>query len=173
MKLWACLAAVLSVFLIGNMQAAWASPSATVLSTHGAWKVHSFIDAGKKVCFISGQPHKQEGKYKRRGMVQFFITHWAGEKDRNVVSISAGYSYRKDSQATVTIDGKAYKLSTQGEMAWSHSQTMDDAITTAVQSGGLMVVEGVSTRGTRTTDTYDLKDMPAAYAAFVTACAPQ
>lgn len=165
---WAVLAAALCV-TAGEGRA---DDAARLISTHGLWKVHSFMDGGQKVCFISGQPLRQEGKYKKRDTVQFFVTRWSDDADNNVVSISAGYPYRPQSQATVRIDGQSFKLLTQGEMAWSRNQDMDNTITDALQKSSLMVVEGVSARGTKTTDTYDLKDMPAAYKSFRAACAP-
>ena len=86
------------------------------------------------------------------------------------MSISNGYAFKPDSQVSVSVDGKAFRLFTQGEMAWTKDQSMDDAVTAALQQGALMVVRGVSARGTETMDTYSLKGSVAAYQAVVKEC---
>ena len=117
------------------------------------------------------QPRKQEGQFKKRGEVFFFVTHWPGEEGKNAVSISNGYSFKPDSQVIVTVDGKAFKLFTQGEMAWTKDQATDDAVTAALQEGYSLVVQGVSSHGTATTDTYSLKGSVAAFKAVAEECA--
>jgi hypothetical protein len=149
---------------------AYAGDAPALISTHDAWKAYYFMDKSEKVCFMSNQPRKQEGKFKKRGEVFFFITHWSGDKDKNVVSLSNGYGFKPESQATVKVDGKTYKLFTQGEMAWTKDQPTDDAMTDSIQKGSSMVVKGVSQYGTETTDTYSLKGSAAAFKAVVKEC---
>jgi invasion protein IalB len=142
-----------------------------LIGSHGAWKVYSFLDNNEKICFMSSQPQKQKGKFKKRGEVFFFVTRWSDEKDKNVVSISNGYSFKLDSPVTVKVGDKTFKLFTQGETAWTKDQSMDDAIAEALKKGSTLAVKGTSDRGTETTDTYSLKGSGAAYRAITKACA--
>ncbi len=151
--------------------AAGPTAASTLIGAFGDWKAYSFMDGKDKVCFISGHPRKQEGKYKKRNEVQFFVTRWTGNAESNVVSVSIGYGFKLDSSAAVTLDGQSFQLSTQGEMAWSKGQAMDDAIVAALQKGGSMKVEGTSARGNKSVDTYDLTGAADAYKAFDGACA--
>jgi len=140
------------------------------LGSFGDWKAFHFTGAKGKVCFISSQPQKQEGNFTRRGEVFFFVTHWQDEKNRDVVSISTGYPYKSGSRAKVTIDDKTYEMFTEGEMAWADDTTTDAAISSAIQKGSKLVVEGVSQRGTKTTDTYSLTGTSEAYKAITQEC---
>lgn len=139
------------------------SSAPTQIGVFGDWKAYSFVDQGSKVCFMSSQPKKQEGKFTKRGEVFFFITHWAGEKTKDVVSVSAGYPYKEGSEASVVIDGKTFSLFTEGETAWAKDSTTDQDIASAVRKGSKLSVKGVSKRGTQTTDTYGLKGSADAY----------
>jgi len=142
-----------------------------LISSHDAWKVYAFSDKAEKVCFMVSQPRKQEGKFRKRGAVFLFVTRWPGEDEKNAVSILNGYSFKPDSQVTVTVDGKAFKLFTQGTMAWTKDQAADGAMLEMIQQGASLVVQGVSGHGTETTDTYSLKGSVAAFNAVAQECA--
>ncbi len=161
-------AAMLAYGLLTAGSATAADP--VELGSYGVWKALSFSEAGGKVCFMTAKPEKQEGKFTKRGDVAFFITHWAKEGTRDVVSVSIGYPFRGGSNLNVTIDGKAYTMATDGEMAWATDVATDKAMSEAVRKGSKMVVKGVSKRGTETTDTYSLKGSGDAYKAISNAC---
>lgn len=149
------------------------------LGEYGKWRVYSFAEGGNKTCFMSGAPVKQTASVKniRRGDAYFFITHWTGDKSKNIVSISMGYPLKEGSQVTATVDGKAFSLLSnmsskpeEVEVAWTRDQATDDALTQAVRRGSSLVVKGTSRRGTVTTDTYSLKGSGDAYTAMSKAC---
>jgi len=141
-----------------------------LLGSFDSWRAYSFYDKDEKVCFMSAQPKSQKGKFKKRGEVFFFVTHWSASGAKNVVSISNGYTFKTDSQVTVKIDGRTFPFSTQGEMAWTRDPSTDDSIVDAMQKGAHLTVEGTSKFGTETVDTYALKGSGAAYKAVTTAC---
>lgn len=142
-----------------------------LLDKYQEWSAYSFNDQGKKSCFMSSQPQRQEGKFTKRGKVFMFITHWPGEKTMNVVSLAAGYPYKEGSKVTVTIDGKDFSMSIlKDEMAWTADQASDDALTAAIRKGSKMTVKGTSKRGTLTTDTYSLDGSADAYDAISREC---
>lgn len=140
------------------------------LGHYGVWKALAFEENGGKVCFMTAKPEKQEGKFTKRGDVAFFITHWAKEGTRDVVSVSIGYPFRGGSNLSVIIDGKDYKMATDGEMAWAADSATDAAISQAVRKGSKMVIKGTSQRGTATTDTYSLNGSGDAYKKISAAC---
>ena len=150
-----------------------ASSDQRKLGVFGDWAAFTFTDNGNKVCYMSSQPKKDEGKYSKRGEIFTFITHWPADKAKNVVSVSAGYSYMAGSEIALTVDGKAFKLFTKGEMAWAKDQDTDNAIASAIAAGSKMVIKGTSQRGTVTTDTYSLKGAGEALAAINAECGGQ
>lgn len=158
---------------------AFANANTQSLGVFGDWKAHSFQDATGKVCFMTSEPQKTEATVKgvNRGKIAFFVTHWAGDKTKNVISVSMGYPLKEGTPVTVTVDGKTYALATnlsnkaeEAEMAWAPDQATDDALAAAVQKGSRLVIKGTSRRGTLTTDTYSLKGTGAAYKAISDDC---
>ncbi len=141
-----------------------------LIGTYGGWKAYHFADKGGRVCFMNRQPEKQEGKFKKRGQVFFFVTHYPEEKDKNVISVSNGYAFKSKSQATLTIKGKKFPLYTQGEMAWTKDPATDEAVMKEIEAGSSMTIKGASSRGTETTDTYSLKGSAEAYKAITKDC---
>jgi hypothetical protein len=153
------------------IQAPALAADARELGQFGKWKALSFDDGSKgKVCFMSAAPDKQEGKFTKRGEVAFFITHWAADQTRDVVSVAIGYPFKKGSSLRVTIDGREYKMATDGEMAWAADSATDRTISEAIRRGSKLVIKGVSARGTETTDTYSLTGSGDAYNKITEAC---
>ncbi|WP_377808384.1 invasion associated locus B family protein [Azospirillum sp. A29] len=140
------------------------------LGTFKDWNAFLFEEKGQKVCYISSQPKKSEPKAKR-GDIYTLVTHRPAEKALDVVSVIVGYPFKKGSEAEVSIDGKDFKLFTDGETAWARDADADRAVTAALRNGKQMVVKGVSGRGTKTTDTYSLAGVGQAYDAINEACA--
>ncbi len=164
----------------------WATPAHAVtdaepLGVFGDWEAKYFNDAkGDLVCFMQSVPTSSTGaEGKKRGTVMMFITHWQGDKSRNVISMAAGYALKKGSRPVLSVDGKDFKLAEvderkdagEREMAWTADQATDDAITQALQKGSSVVVSSESQRGTKTKDTYSLKGSGDAYKAISDKCA--
>ena len=164
------LGAVLAgVLLLGSLSALSAEKS---LGVFKGWEAYTFVEKGKKVCVVWGKPQKSEGKYKKRGDIRVFIAHraWARPKRVNEVSFETGYTYKKNGAATVSIDGKQHSLFTDGDTAWNRAAQDDAAMVRAMRVGKQLVVEGVSSRGTKTKDTYSLFGFTAAHNAINKAC---
>lgn len=160
-----------TVLLAAFVTVAALSAQAKVLGEHGDWIVVQEIESGKPACMMSSTPQKAEGKYKQRGDIFALITHRPAEKRIGEVGFQAGYTLKKGSDVIVTIDRKtSFKLFTNGNFAWTTDASMDKKITAAMRAGSTMVVQGTSSRGTLTTDTYSLKGFTAAFKAINTAC---
>ena len=135
-----------------------------------AWGAYQAGNGKKRVCFVHGAPKESKGKYKRRGKTYLQVTHRPGEKVRNVVSITAGYIYKRSSRVDVVIDKRKYSLFTHGDTAWAEDGKTDRAIVKALIRGRKMTVKARSTRNTLTTDTYSLSGFTKAYKAASKAC---
>lgn len=140
------------------------------IGTYGDWTAYMLTEQGSKVCYMVSKPISAKGKYTRRGDVFALITHRPGENTRDVFSYITGYQYKKQSDATVMIDSKKFTLFTQDETAWTPDAASDKRLSKAVRSGSKMIVKGVSSRGTATTDTFSLKGSGAAYKAISKSC---
>jgi hypothetical protein len=124
------------------------------------WAAYSYNSGSGLVCYIVSQPKSSKPESARRDPVFFLVTHRPGDKVRNEVNTIIGYTFRKDSQATIVIDGNEFTLFTKGDGAWSDAK--DAAIVASMRKGRQMQVKGTSQRGTNTVDTYSLSGVEAA-----------
>lgn len=137
----------------------------------GKWRGYTFLEDGKKVCYMSAAPDKSEGDYKVRGEVFALITHRPAIDSRDVVSLIAGYPLKPDADILVTIDRKRkFTLFADKETAWARDDETDRALVQAMVKGSTMIVEGVSSRGTKTKDTYSLSGFGKMYRTISEAC---
>ncbi len=142
----------------------------TFLGQNDQWEAFSNKEAGKMVCYIGSEPIEMRGKYKKRGTSYAMVTHRPSEKSLNVVSIKAGYKHKVDSKVKVIIGNLHFKLFTQDGWAFAHDSKADNALVKAMKQGAEMLVKGISSRGTTTTDRYSLKGFTAAYRSIGRAC---
>ena len=143
------------------------------LGSFKVWSAMSFAEDDKTVCMMWSQPERAEGKYKKRGEIFVFVTHRPGDNELNKVSFETGYTFKGSSEVRVTIDGKAYTLYTDGSTAWSYNSKDDSRMVKAMRAGRTMMMEGTSSRGTKTRDTYSLSGFTAAHNAINKACKPK
>ena len=143
---------------------------AKVIDNFHDWTAFAEKEGGKKVCYMASAPEKAEGKYRKRDDPYVLVTHRPAEKSIGVVSVRAGYTYKKDSDVEVNIDGQRFTLFTDAGQAWARDTKTDRALVRAMKGGLAMIVAGISSRGTLTTDTYSLNGFTAAYDAITRAC---
>lgn len=156
---------------MGVMLAAMPTPTlaqakADFLGSFGDWEAYSTNDGGK-LCYIAALPAKSEGKYTRRGDIFLLVSHRPQDNSIGVVSLEAGYNYGAKSKVTAKIGGKSYAMFPDG----GHSFAYEDApLVNAMIRGSNLVIQGTSSRGTLTTDTFSLTGFTAAYNAASKAC---
>ena len=136
----------------------------------GDWSAFQFSEDGNPACYMSSEPTKATGNYKKRGEVFAIVTHRPAEKRISEVSIIAGYTYQKDSAVQVAIGTQGFELFTQDDGAWAPDAATDKKLVRAMKKGNRMVVKGTSSRGTPTTDTFSLTGFTKAYNAIGKAC---
>ena len=101
-----------------------------------SWSAHLLVENKTKICYLHGVPDKSAGKYEKRGDTYIQVTHRIRPRSRNEVSITAGYNYKKESAATLTIDGKKFVLFTQADTAWAGEENPDHKLVAAMRRGG-------------------------------------
>jgi hypothetical protein len=122
------------------------------------WGAYRYDNDGSRICFVSSVPTKSKGKYDpdNRGDIRIFVSHGPGKAERDVVQVIAGYRYKAQSDVTLSIDGKSFKLFTLEDRAYAESEEDDRRIIVQMKRGNKMTIIGTSSRGTKTTDTYSL-----------------
>ena len=140
------------------------------ISIHKDWYVFTIKQKSTNVCFLTSKAAKSEGNYSKRGDVIFVVTHRPAEKELGVINFRTGYNFKKDMDAVITIDNNKFLLFTQGSDGWAKDSKTDKAIVNAMIRGSQMLIVGISSRGTKTTDTFSLSGFTAAYKAASKAC---
>ena len=158
---------MLSVFCYISQSVA-AAPQ--VLGEYGDWIAYYYRDSSGPVCYMASTPKMDEGKYTKRGDIYVVVTHRPKEKSYNVVNINAGYTYKVASETILKIGAQTFKMFTNGDKAWAFNEKDDKAIVEAMKRGSRMIVNGTSSKGTKTKDTYSLNGFSSAYKAISSKC---
>jgi invasion protein IalB len=141
------------------------------LGSSGKWRAFTFLEDGKKVCYMSAEPDKQERGNETRGDVYALVTHRPALNSRDVVSVVSGYALQPNGDVMVTVDGKQkFKMFADKGTAWAPDDKTDRALVLALKKGHAMVVQAVSARGTKTKDSYSLSGFGKMYQAISSAC---
>lgn len=158
-----------SVLLAGCIAfAAGATPKR--IGSFRDWSAWMLDDPKAKECFAFAVPLESKGAYTRRGRVSVAVTHRPAGNVKNEVSFTAGYTHKPDSEVRVTIDDRSFRLFVDADTSFARDAATDATLVEAMARGRRMVVRGVSSRGTETTDTYSLLGFTAAYRAIGKAC---
>lgn len=140
------------------------------------WSIFEATSSGSKVCWIVSQPTKKvairggQEVSVNRGDIFLMVANRPGDKVKNEVSYLSGYPFKKGSKVKVSVGNKNFTLFTDGENAWTSSAAEDDKLTAAFRAGSTARIEGVSSRGTTTRDTFSLSGFTAAIKAARDRC---
>ena len=128
------------------------------LDTYKDWTVYRQDGQAGRICFISSTPKKLRGDYNRdnRGETRVFVTHGPGKAERDVVSVTAGYVYKRQSEVDFAVDGNKTILFTLEGRAWAAGPSDDQKLITRMKRGNKLIVTGTSSRGNKTIDEYSL-----------------
>lgn len=121
-----------------------------------SWTAYSAREKSGLICYIVGDPTKNEPANIKRDPVHLLVTHNTADKTTGVVSFIAGYAFKDGSSADLDIGGKKFSLFTKDDTAWARDAATDKAIVEAMLKAKQAVLKGSSARGTATTDTYTL-----------------
>ena len=173
MKLYLCAAAVaIAGFLsTAGAQAQNASVELVEILKSESWSVYRSI-VGEPECGVISLPsesvNRRGGKIVdvRRGTILLSVTILPTGRYRQLLSFQAGYPFKRGSNVTLRIGTREFNLEpgTEGagrEWAWP-AEGKDKEIIDAMKKGRDAVITAVSTRDTRTADTFSLIGVTAA-----------
>ena len=171
-----------SIALLVGILAGVAGPVTAVAQTQQRvdakkdWSVFQAGAEGQKVCWIVSQPTKtaaiRNGKSVQvnRGDIFLMVSIRPTDGVTNEISYLSGYPFKKGSEVKASVGKANFTLFTEGENAWAPSAKDDAALIAAFRKGARAKVQGVSSRGTKTVDTFSLSGFTAALEAAVGLC---
>jgi invasion protein IalB len=130
-----------------------------LVAQYGDWGVYAGTSGGRKVCFALSQPQSAETNppNRPRDPIYLFVSTRPADRVREEVSVIVGYPLRPGSTASAEVGDAKFDLLTQGDNAWVKNPADEQRMVDAMRRGADIVVHGVSSRGTQTTDRYSLK----------------
>lgn len=133
----------------------------TLVGQFGTWGAYVASPGGKRICFALAKPSsmKTNPPNRPRDPAYAFISTRPQEKVSNEVSVMIGYPLKPGSEGSLEVAGNRYAMYTQGDGLWIKNAAEEDKMVDALRKGSDVVVKGVSSRGTETTDTYSLKGL--------------
>ena len=156
-----------TVQLSAASSAALAADQTKTLGKFGDWSAFAYADKASKICYAVAKPARSMNAPKGRGDVYVTITHRPNDKSFDVVSVTQGYSFKKDSVPEMDVSGARFDLYTQDSTAWSRT---DKAIVQAMLKSKQVIVHGQPVKGEASADTYALDGFAKAYAEIGKAC---
>ncbi|MAR78957.1 MAG: hypothetical protein CMM18_01865 [Rhodospirillaceae bacterium] len=150
-------------FLILSVADAQTSPK--IIGEYKSWTALKYKEKGKLVCFISSSPKKWSSTPKgvNRGDIYILVTHRPSFGTKDEVSIYVGYPFKKKSEVIAKIDGKTFRLFTDDKTAWAKDSKTDKKMVQSMRSGNQLIINGVSSRGSKTKDYYSLLGFTSAH----------
>jgi hypothetical protein len=133
----------------------------TLLGQYGDWGAYTASPGGKKICFAIARPTSSatEPPGKPRNPSYMFISSRPAEKVINEISIVIGYSFKPSSEATAEVGSASFALYTQQDGAWIKNAQEEAHVIDAMRAGQSAIVKGVSSKGTKSIDTFSLKGL--------------
>ena len=140
-----------------------AQPRPQKLGEFQSWTAASFAEGGQKTCYAFARPSKSEPARKD---VLLTVTHRQAARD--TVTISAGYAFPRNAEATVTVSGNDLNFYTAGSTAAARDGA---AAVRAFRNGrdAVMRAPGANGKGTAS-DSFPLAGFGAAYDAISKEC---
>ena len=111
-------------------------------------------------CYIASTPITKEGNYTKRGDT-YVLVYRINQSPEKIIQITAGYNYDEGKSVIVKIDDTNFYFFGKDDTAWTKDK--DKEVAFAMRKGLEMIVQGYSSKGTLTTDTYTLKGFTTAF----------
>jgi invasion protein IalB len=149
-----------------------AAARAEDLGIFGDWYALTQDEGKTKLCYMIATPTHSLGEVANRGDIGLMITHQAGGKIRDQVSVILGFEPHKTKLTKVKIDKGSNVLMrlVDGDRVWIKEANVDRQLVGKMKNGNNLIVTGMTTDGVATQDTFSLSGFTKAYAAIGTAC---
>lgn len=166
MRFYKFFVGLVSALALSGMTAQAQEQSSNLVAEKTDWSV--FEDTDPKECWGVAVPDEtvntRDGRVVAvtRGEILLMVLYRPAANANAQVTFNGGYPFASGSKVNINIGGSEFGLFTDGEWAWPENETEDAKIVAAMKRGADAVVTGVSTRGTRTKDTFSLRGFTAA-----------
>jgi len=141
------------------------------LGKFGEWESFAYTEGSAKTCYLAASAAKVTGGDKGGKTTTYLIvTHRAGAKGADEVSINGVYGFKKDSKVELQVGAMKHSLFTKGDRAWADDTKADKAIVASLQKGKDATLHATPAKGADITAGFSLSGFSDALAAADKAC---
>ena len=147
-----------------GLSLAWALPAAaepaSLLGVFGNWTAYSSGSGSSLTCFALSKPRASRPATAKRAAIYLMVSDWPSRKAKGEAQIVYGYQASEKGAAALGVGGDKFTFFMRNNgkegSAWLHQLGENEKLISAMQDGVSAVASGVSSKGTKTTDTYSL-----------------
>ena len=150
-----------------------AAEPANLLGVFGNWSAYTTGTGSSLTCYALSKPRARRPAAKR-GAIYLMVSDWPSRKVKAEPQIVYGYQAKEGAAAALGVgsDKFTFFIRNSGKegSAWLQQLNDNSRLIDAMQSGVSAVASGVSSRGTKTSDTYSLSGFNDAMVKVHAAC---
>jgi len=150
-----------------------AAEPANLLGVFGNWSAYTSGTGSSLTCYALSKPRASRPAAKR-GAIYLMVSDWPSRKVKAEPQIVYGYQAKEGAAAALGVgsDKFTFFIRNNGKegSAWLQQLNDNSRLIDAMQAGVSAVASGVSSRGTKTSDTYSLSGFNDAMAKVHAAC---
>ena len=154
-----------------------AAEPANLLGVFGNWSAFSSGSGSNLTCYALSRPRAKRPAGAKRGDIYLMVSDWPARKVKAEPQIVYGYQGKEGGAAALAVGGDKFTffIRNNGKEGSSWLQQLADngKLIDAMQAGVSAVATGISSRGTKTSDTYSLAGFNDAMTKVHAACEMQ
>lgn len=133
----------------------------TQFAVNGDWGAYAAQANGGKTCYILSAPKDIQPANLNHGKVYFMLAQHPGQQATLEPQFTVGYPFKDQSAVELDIDGRVFRMFTEGKNAWLENAAEEPAVVDAMRAGKKMQLRATSRRGTSTSYTISLSGVTA------------
>lgn len=158
---------------MGASAPAMAEP-ANLLGVFGNWSAFSSGTGSSLTCYALSKPRATQPRAAKRGSIYLMVSDWPSRKVKAEPQIVYGYQAKEGGAAALGVGPEKFSFFIRNNgkdgSAWLQQLNDNPRLVSAMSGGVSAVASGVSSKGTKTSDTYSLSGFNDAMAKVHAAC---
>ena len=158
---------------MGASAPAMAEP-ANLLGVFGNWSAFSSGTGSSLTCYALSKPRATQPRAAKRGSIYLMVSDWPIRKVKAEPQIVYGYQAKEGGTAALGVGPEKFSFFIRNNgkdgSAWLQQLNDNPRLVSAMSGGVSAVASGVSSKGTKTSDTYSLSGFNDAMAKVHAAC---
>ena len=127
------------------------------------WETFTVTENDNKICFAQSIPILRAPKKFERNPSRLFITFRPSENMKDEVSVTSGYTFKKENIVKAKTGKKTYDFFSQEEFAWILDTEEEQRFIKAMKKASRVMIIGRTEKGKQTIDHYSLMGFTKAY----------